>query len=56
VLIEATPANLITGEPGRAHIMAALDKGMDIVSANKAPLVLFYRDINERARDRGSRI
>jgi homoserine dehydrogenase len=56
VLIEATPANLATGEPGRAHIMAALDKGMDIVSANKAPLVLFYKEINELARARGSRI
>lgn len=56
VLIEATPANLATGEPGRAHIKAALDKGMDIVSANKAPLVLFYREINERARATGSGI
>ncbi len=56
VLIEATPTNLATGEPGRAHIMAALDKGMDIVSANKAPLVLFYKEINELARARGSRI
>ena len=56
VLIEATPANLTTGEPGRAHIMAALDKGMDIVSANKSPLVLFYKEIDELARARGSRI
>jgi homoserine dehydrogenase len=56
VLIEATPTNLATGEPGRAHIMAALDKGMDIVSANKAPLVLFYKEINELARAGGSRI
>ena len=53
VLIEATPTNLATGEPGRAHIMAALDKGMDIVSANKGPLVLFYKEINELARARG---
>jgi homoserine dehydrogenase len=56
VLIEATPTNLATGEPGRAHIMAALDKGMDIVSANKGPLVLFYKEINELARARRSGI
>jgi len=56
VLIEATPADLATGEPGRAHILAALEKGMDIVSANKAPLVLFYRELHEVARARGSRI
>lgn len=56
VLIETTPTNLVTGEPGRAHIMAALDKGMDIVSANKAPLVLFYKEINELAKARGSKI
>lgn len=56
VLIEATPSNLATGEPGRAHIIAALDKGMDIASANKAPLVLFFKELHELARARGSRI
>lgn len=53
VLIETTPTNLIDGEPGRTHIFAALEKGMEIVSANKGPLVLFYREIHELARRKG---
>ncbi len=50
VLIEATPTNLTGGEPGRTHIMAALRKGMEVVSANKGPIVLFYEEVHELAR------
>jgi len=53
VLIETTPTNLTDGEPGRAHIFAALEKGMEIVSANKGPIVLFYREMHELARQKG---
>ena len=53
VLIETTPTNLVDGEPGRTHIFAALEKGMEIVSANKGPIVLFYREIHELARQKG---
>jgi homoserine dehydrogenase len=41
VLVETTPTNLVDGEPARGHIFAALNHGLDIVSANKGPLVLF---------------
>ncbi len=50
VLIEATPTNLTDGEPARTHIMAALRKGMEVVSANKGPIVLFYEEVHELAR------
>ena len=50
VLIETTPTNLTNGEPGKTHIMAALGSGMDVVSANKGPLVLFYEELHELAR------
>ncbi len=53
VLIETTPTNLIDGEPGRTHIFAALEKGMEVISANKGPIVLFYREIHELARQKG---
>jgi len=54
VLIETTPTNLVDGEPGRSHIFAALERGMEVVSANKGPIVLFYREIHELARQKGS--
>lgn len=50
VLIEATPTNLTDGEPGRTHIMAALRQGMEVISANKGPIVLFHEEIHELAR------
>ncbi len=49
VLIETTPTNLTDGEPGRTHIIAALERGMEVVSANKGPIVLFYRELHELA-------
>ena len=56
VLVETTPTNLVDGEPARGHIFAALNKGMDVVSANKGPLVLFHREILELTKAKGGRI
>lgn len=53
VLIETTPTNLVDGEPGRSHIFAAVQRGMQVVSANKGPIVLFYGEIHELARKMG---
>lgn len=53
VLIEATPTNLETGEPAKNHMITAFERGLDVVTANKAPMVLFYRDIHEAARRAG---
>ena len=52
VLIEMTPTNLIDGEPGTRHIFTALDQGMEVVSANKGPLVLFYKELHEKAKNK----
>ncbi|MEW6673284.1 MAG: homoserine dehydrogenase [Thermodesulfobacteriota bacterium] len=49
-LVETTPTNLKDAEPGRGHMLAALTNGKDIVTANKGPLVLFYKDIMNLAR------
>lgn len=56
VLVETTPTNLVDGEPARGHMFAALNNGLDIVSANKGPLVLFYRELLALAKDKGCRI
>ena len=56
VLVEATPTNLVDGEPARAHITAALQRGMDVLTANKGPLVLFYRELQEMTRSQGGRL
>jgi len=56
VLVEATPTNLVDGEPGRSHMIAALDRGMDVVTANKGPLVLAPTELEERARASGARV
>ncbi len=56
ILVETTPTNLKDGEPARTHFMAAIDNGLDIIAANKGPLVLDYRRILERAREKGVQI
>lgn len=56
VLVEATPTNLVDGEPARAHINAAVEKGMDVITANKGPVVLFYKDLQERMQASGGRL
>ena len=56
ILVEATPTNLVDGEPARGHIFTALQNGLDVVSANKGPLVLFYGELQKLARDKGCRI
>jgi homoserine dehydrogenase len=56
VLVEATPTNLVDGEPAHAHMNAALARGMTVITANKGPLVLFYRDLQEKAHAGGGRL
>ena len=50
-LVETTPTNLIDGEPGRTHIVAALQRGMEVISANKGPIGLLYRELHDLARE-----
>ena len=56
ILVETTPTNLKDGEPGRAHMVAALENGLDVVSANKGPLVLYYRELLDLAKTKGCQI
>ncbi len=55
-LVELTPANYDTGEPGLTYMLRALKRGINIVTANKAPLVLKFRELMELASRRRVRI
>ena len=47
ILLEATPVNLKTGQPGLDTVLTALRRGMHVVMANKGPLALAYSQIAE---------
>ena len=53
VVVEATPTNVETGEPGLTHIISALEAGRHVVTSNKGPLALEYRRLTELAARRG---
>lgn len=56
VLVEATPTDLETGDPGLPHVRQALDRGLDVAAANKAPAALAHDEVIERARANGVRL
>lgn len=53
VLIEATPTNFRTGEPGFSHMKAAFESRKHVVTCNKGPLALAYHALHELARHNG---
>ena len=53
VLVEATPTNVVTGEPGISNFRAAMETGMDIVTFNKGPLVKAYRLLKTISEEKG---
>lgn len=55
-LCESSPVNLKDGQPGLDCIRAALDRGMHVVTTNKGPLVLAYRELTALARARRVRL
>ncbi|MCE5295531.1 MAG: homoserine dehydrogenase [Euryarchaeota archaeon] len=49
VLVEMTPTNIVDAKPGIDHIKAALNAGRDVVTSNKGPLALKFREISKLA-------
>lgn len=49
LVMEATPVNLKDGEPGLSAVRAALAAGMQVVLANKGPLVLAFQELHQLA-------
>jgi homoserine dehydrogenase len=53
VVFELTPTNIETGEPGLTHIKQAMKAGRHVVTSNKGPLVVAFRELEELARRQG---
>ena len=53
VLVEVTPTDARTGEPGLSYITAALGRGKHVVTSNKGPLAVQYDMLTGLARERG---
>ncbi len=49
LIIELTPTNKDTGEPGMTHIRKALSSGINIITGNKGPILLAYDELNKIA-------
>ena len=56
LLIESSPVNLKTGSPGLQAAQHALSNGMNVVFANKAPLVLAFDELHAIAKNQNCRI
>ncbi len=48
-LIEMTPTNIETGEPGLTHIKKALENKINVVTSNKGPILLEYKQLKNIA-------
>ncbi|MBI5879327.1 MAG: homoserine dehydrogenase [Chloroflexi bacterium] len=55
-LIELSPTNLTDGEPGLSACETAIERGMNVVLANKGPLVLAYPKLAEAAQRKRVRL
>lgn len=53
LVLEASPVNLKDGEPGLSVTRTALECGMNVVLANKGPLVLAFRELQQLAKQKG---
>lgn len=56
LFLDASPASMADGQPGLGCIQAALSRGMHVVTANKAPLVLAFPQLLDQARRQGVKL
>lgn len=52
-LIDVTPTNILNAEPGYTNIRSALEAGRNVITSNKGPLALKFRDISRLAAKNG---
>lgn len=52
-VVECIPQNIRSGDPSLGYLKTGLDRGLHVVTANKAPVALGYRDLSARAREQG---
>ncbi len=53
VAIEATPTNIDSGEPGLTHIVRSMEKGANVITSNKGPLVVAFKRLERLAERKG---
>ena len=53
VLIECTPTNIEDGGEGLRNIRHALEKGKDVITVNKGPLALRFKELSDLAKKNG---
>lgn len=56
VMVETTPTNVETGEPGLTHIITALESGRHVVTSNKGPIALEYGTLMDLAAKKGKEL
>lgn len=52
-LVELTSTNIVDGEPGLTHIRKALENNINVVTGNKGPILLKYKELNQTAKRSG---
>jgi len=53
LLVEATPTNITDGEPGLTLLRTALSRGIHVVTPNKGPLVVAFKELTALAEKNG---
>lgn len=53
LVIEVSPTDVVTGGAGLLNIQTAFEKRMDVVTSNKGPLTLKFKELNELADKNG---
>jgi homoserine dehydrogenase len=53
ILIDATPTNIVDGEPSYSFIRSAILHGLDVVTVSKGALALYFPALKELAAHRG---
>lgn len=56
VLIELTPTNIERAEPAFSHISTSLRRGKDVVTCNKGPLALRFKELSNLAERKGAKL
>ncbi|HLE46029.1 MAG TPA: homoserine dehydrogenase [Thermoplasmata archaeon] len=53
LVIELTPLRIAPSQPALDHVVAALESGKHVITANKGPVVYYYRRLRDLARRQG---
>ncbi len=53
IVVEVSYTNIETGEPAYSHFKAALEAGKHLVTTNKGPTALFFKELKELAAAKG---